>query len=143
MATWEKKSWLIARTSKQHGGINEIHNEVKENNQLYVLVNKQNGAPRLLFTKSQHHLQFFHYLTTKLGVAKCLYDKTTKICSNPEDRNEEFNDIKETPNKIYIPDRYLRLQKKPKPLQLSSNEPTETIISIILHVKKYIEKEAL
>lgn len=27
----------------------------------------------------------------ELGVAKCLYDRPTKIFSNPEDRNEEFN----------------------------------------------------
>ena len=127
--------------------------EIEENNRLPfldVLVHKQNGIPKTtVYKKPTNTGQYLHFesnhnLNTKLGVARCLYDRATKICSRPEDRDEEFNNITETLKRNGYPKKILQKAREPRetPIeqQPTDNEPTETITSVIPYVKGLSEK---
>lgn len=51
-------------------------------------------------------------LSTKLEKAKNLYDRASKLCSNTEGQNDEFNNITESLKKMDYPEKCLRLLEK-------------------------------
>ncbi|XP_045477888.1 uncharacterized protein LOC123683035 [Harmonia axyridis] len=127
--------------------------EIEENEQLPfldVLVHKQEGIPRTtIYRKPTNTGQYLHFesnhnLNTKLGVARCLYDRATQVCSSLNDKNEEFDKITDILEKNGYPKRILEIARTPRdntePRPETQTESTETITTVIPYVKGLSEK---
>ncbi|XP_045477895.1 uncharacterized protein LOC123683043 [Harmonia axyridis] len=127
--------------------------EIEENEQLPfldVLIHKQEGIPRTtIYRKPTNTGQYLHFesnhnLNTKFGVARCLYDRATQVCSSLNDKNEEFDKITEILEKNGYPKRILEIARTPRentePRPETKTESTETITTVIPYVRGLSEK---